>query len=53
MVKGTLPKETGRVRVVLIKLLTNDDKEDVNKEDDDREDNDTEDDDTEDDDVHQ
>ena len=54
-----LPKETvGRVRAVLIKVLTNDDKEDDNKEkndreDDDREDDDKEDDDKEDDDVHQ
>ena len=44
-----LPKETvGRVRAVLIKVLTNDDKED-----DDIECDDIEDDDQEDDDVHQ
>ena len=44
-----LPKETvGRVRAVLIEMLTNDDKEDDNKEDDDKEDADKEDDD-----VHQ
>ena len=50
--KVGLPKETvGRVRAVLIKVLTNDDKEDENKEDDDKEDNDKEDNDTEDDDV--
>ena len=49
-----LPKETvGRVRAVLIKVLTNDDKEDDNKEKNDREDDDKEDDDKEDDDVHQ
>ena len=37
----TLPKETvGRVRVVLIKVLTNDNKEDDDKEDDDKEDDD-------------
>ena len=36
-----LPKETvGRVRAVLIEMLTNDDKEDDNKEDDDKEDDD-------------
>ena len=45
----TLPKETvGRVRAVLIEMLTND-----NKEDEDIEDDDKEDDDKEDDDVHQ
>ena len=44
-----LPKETvGRVRAVLIEILTN-----KNKEDEDIEDDDTEDDDTENDDVHQ
>ena len=44
-----LPKETvGRVRAVLIEMLTND-----NKEDEDIEDDDKEDDDKEDDDVHQ
>ena len=49
-----LPKETvGRVRAVLIKVLTNDDKEDDDKEGDDKKDEDKEDDDKEDDDVHQ
>ena len=54
-----LPKETvGRVRAVLIEMLTNDNKEDDDKEDDDKEDEDKEDDDKEDedkedDDVHQ
>ena len=59
-----LPKETvGRVRAVLIEMLTNDNKEDEDiedediedddKEDDDKEDDDIEDDDIEDDDVHQ
>jgi hypothetical protein len=46
---GNLPKETvGRVRAVLIKVLTNDDKEDDDKEDDNKED-----DDKDDNDVHQ
>jgi len=45
-----LPKETvGRVRAVLIEMLTNDNKEDDDKEDDDKEDDDKEDDDKEDD----
>ena len=49
-----MPKETvGRVRAVLIKVLTNDDKEDDDKEGDDKKDEDKEDDDKEDDDVHQ
>ena len=51
---SNLPKETvGRVRAVLIKVLTNDDKEDDDKEGDDKKDEDKEDDDKEDDDVHQ
>ena len=46
---GNLPKETvGRVRAVLIEMLTND-----NKEDDDKEGDDKEDDDKDDKDVHQ
>ena len=41
-----LPKETvGRVRAVLIEMLTNDNKEDEDIEDDDKEDDDKEDDD--------
>ena len=52
--KYKLPKEkVGRVRAVLIKVLTNDDKEDDDKEGDDKKDEDKEDDDKEDDDVHQ
>jgi len=39
-----LPKETvGRVRAVLVKVLTNDDKEDDDKEGDDKEDDDKDD----------
>ena len=50
----TLPKETvGRVRAVLIKVLTNDDKEDDDKEGDDKQDDDKQENDFEDDDVHQ
>ena len=46
-----LPKETvGRVRAVLIQVLSNDDKEDDDKKNDDTEDDDKEDDDKEDDD---
>ena len=49
-----LPKETvGRVRAVLIEMLTNDNKEDEDKEGDDKEDDDKEDDDKDDKDVHQ
>ena len=49
-----LPKETvGRVRAVLIEMLTNDNKEDEDIEDEDIEDDDKEDEDKEDDDVHQ
>ena len=44
-----LPKETvGRVRVVLVQVLSNDDKEDDDKKDDDKKDDDKEDDDKED-----
>ena len=54
IVPSCLPKETvGRVRAVLIEMLTNDNKEDEDIEDDDKEDDDKEDDDKEDDDVHQ
>ena len=46
-----LPKETvGRVRAVLIEMLTNDDKENDDKENDDKENDDKENDDKEDDD---
>jgi len=46
-----LPKETvGRVRAVLIEMLTNDDKENDDKEEDDKENDDKENDDKEDDD---
>jgi len=49
-----LPKETvGRVRAVLIEMLTNDNKEDEDIEDDDKEGDDKEDDDKDDKDVHQ
>ena len=51
---SNLPKETvGRVRAVLIKVLTNDDKEDDDKEGDDKQDDDKQENDFEDDDVHQ
>ena len=44
-----LPKETvGRVRAVLVQVLSNDDKEDDDKKDDDKKDDDKEDDDKED-----
>ena len=54
MIGHVLPKETvGRVKAVLIEMLTNDNKEDEDIEDDDKEDEDKEDVDKEDDDVHQ